>query len=186
MKKTLLATLLALSAITAQAADKGFVTLEYEHEGIHGSNTNVNSFNILPGVKLDNGFTIDLKTQIQTKTGEQTTSANLEPRVRYDYDLGPVSVWGRLGVGEKFADADHFAYYTVEPGVTLRLTSAASVFVSDRYRDSFSDGKGYQTNTVYVGGSYAVTNADTVAVKAYRKYQDTESNGLEVAYTRWF
>ena len=62
----------------------------------------------------------------------------------------------------------------------------SKLFVSDRYRDSFSDGKNYQTNTVYVGGSYDVNSFDTVSAKLYRSYNDNESNGVEVAYTRWF
>ena len=61
-----------------------------------------------------------------------------------------------------------------------------SLSLSDRYRDSFSDGKAYQTNTIYAGATYDVNSFDTVGLKLYRKYEDTESNGVEFAYTRWF
>ena len=131
--------------------------------------------------------TVDLKTQISSKD-DHTTSANIEPRVKYDYKVGMTdfTVWGRLGLGEKVQSSGNFGYYTVEPGISYAVLPNAKLFVSDRYRDSFSDGKNYQTNTVYFGGNYDVTSFDTVSAKVYRKYNDTESNGVEFAYTRWF
>ena len=76
--------------------------------------------------------------------------------------------------------------YTIEPGISYSVIKGGKLFVSDRYRDAFSEGKGYQTNTIYAGATYDVTDFDTVTAKLYRKYNDTESNGIEVAYTRWF
>ena len=186
MKKSLI--LVALMSSYAVAADKGFVTIEGEHENIHGSTNDVRSLNIIPGIKLDNGYTFDLKTQIQSKKDDQTVSGNIEPRVRYDYKIGmtDLSVWGRVGLGEKIANGANFGYYTIEPGVSYALAKDTKLFISDRYRDSFSDGKGYKTNTIYVGASKNLTDVDTLGLKLYRKYNDTESNGVEVAYTRWF
>jgi hypothetical protein len=80
----------------------------------------------------------------------------------------------------------NFGYYTIEPGLTYSATKDIKLTVSDRYRDAFADGKAYQTNTIYGGVTYDVNSFDTVGLKLYRKYEDTESNGVEVAYTRWF
>ena len=185
MKKLSLAVLLALSC-TAQAG--GFITLEGEYENIHGSTNDVRSLNIIPGAKLNNGVTLDLKTQLQSKKDDQTVSGNIEPRVRYDYKIGMTdfTVWGRAGIGEKIANGANFGYYTLEPGISYKATPDLNLFVSDRYRDAFADGKGYQTNTIYLGSSYKVTDVDSIGAKAYRKYGDTESNGFEVNYTRSF
>ena len=186
MKYSLLA-LALFASFGAHAADRGFITLEGEMENIHGTGNDAELFTLIPGVKLDNGFTVDLKTQISSKD-DHTTSANIEPRVKYDYKVGMTdfTVWGRLGLGEKVQSSGNFGYYTVEPGISYAVLPNAKLFVSDRYRDSFSDGKNYQTNTVYLGGTYDVNSFDTVSAKVYRKYNDTESNGVEVAYTRWF
>ena len=187
MKKSLI--LLALLSSYAVAGDnKAFITLEGEYENIHGSTNDVRSLNIIPGVKQANGFTYDLKTQIQSKKDDQSNSANIEPRIRYDYKIGmtDLTVWGRVGLGEKIQNGGNFGYYTIEPGITYALAKDAKLFVSDRYRDSFSDGKNYQTNTIYVGASKDLTDVDTLGLKLYRKYENTESNGVEVAYTRSF
>ena len=185
MKYSLLA--LALFASFAQAENRGFITLEGELENKHGTSNDVNSFNLIPGVKLGD-YTVDLKTQVQSTDNTRSNSANIEPRIKYNYKIGmtDLSVWGRLGLGEKIQTGGNFGYYTVEPGISYAVLPNAKLFVSDRYRDSFSDGKNYQTNTVYLGGTYDVNSFDTVGLKLYRKYNDTESNGVEFAYTRWF
>ena len=146
------------------------------------------SFNLIPGVKLGD-YTLDLKTQVQSKEGgKRENSANIEPRIKYEQKIGMTdfSVWGRLGLGEKITSDGNFGYYTIEPGISYNVIKGGKLFVSDRYRDAFADGKNYQTNTIYAGGTYDVTSFDTVGMKFYRKYDDTESNGVEVAYTRWF
>lgn len=185
MKYSLLA--LALFASFAQAENRAFITLEGEYENIHATSNDVTAFTLIPGAKLG-AVTVDLKTQVSTKEGSRTNSANIEPRVKYDYKIGMTdfTVWGRLGLGEKIQNGGNFGYYTVEPGISYTVLPGAKLFVSDRYRDSFQDNKGYRTNTIYLGGSYDVNSFDTVSAKLYRKYDDTESNGIEFAYTRWF
>lgn len=187
LKKLTLAVSLAFVSV-ASAADRGFVTLEGEYENIHGTSNDVRSLNLIPGIKLDSGFTIDLKTQIQDKKESKASSGNIEPRIRYDYKIGMTdfTVWSRLGLGEKITNDGNFGYYTVEPGLTYNLAKDTKLFVSDRYRNSFADNKNYQTNTIYVGASKNLTDVDTLGLKLYRKYEDTTSNGVEVGYTRWF
>lgn len=188
MKKLTVAVLMALASTGALAENRAFITLEGEMENIHNTGDDVTAFTLIPGAKLDNGFTVDLKTQVSTKEGARTNSANIEPRIRYDYKIGMTdfTAWGRLGLGEKIQNGGNFGYYTIEPGISYNVIKGGKLFVSDRFRDAFSDGKGYQTNTLYLGGSYDVNSFDTVSAKLYRKYEDTESNGIEVAYTRWF
>ena len=188
MKYSLLA-LALFASFGAYAADenRGFITLEGELENKHGTSNDVNSFNLIPGVKLGD-YTIDLKTQVQSTDNTRSNSANIEPRIKYNYKIGmtDLSVWGRLGIGEKIQTGGNFGYYTIEPGVSYAVTKELKLNLSDRYRDAFADGKAYQTNTVYLGATYDVNSFDTVGLKLYRKYNDTESNGVEFAYTRWF
>jgi hypothetical protein len=186
MKKLVLAVSLALASAGAVAESRGFITLEGESQNIHGTGVDVRSFNLIPGVKSGN-LTYDLKVQAQSKD-DHATSANIEPRVKYDYKIGMTdfTAWGRVGLGEKITQSGNYGYYTVEPGLSYAVLPGAKLSISNRYRDSFSDGKNYQTNTLYVGGTYDVNSFDTVGLKLYRSYNDAESNGVEFAYTRWF
>ena len=186
LNKLLVALSLAFASVAQADEARGFITLEGEIENIHGTGNDVESFNLIPGVKSGN-FTYDLKVQAQSKD-DHKTSANIEPRIKYEQKIGMTdfSVWGRLGLGEKITSDGNFGYYTIEPGISYNIIKGGKLFVSDRYRDAFADGKNYQTNTIYVGASKNLTDVDTLGLKLYRKYENTESNGVELAYTRWF
>jgi len=187
MKKSLIV-LALMSSYAVAGENKAFIGITGEYENIHGSTNDSRAFHLTPGVKLNNGFTIDLKTQMSSKENDHVTSSLIEPRVKYDYKIGMTdfTVWGRLGLGERFESTGNFGYYTVEPGVTYSLTRDIKLFVSDRYRDSISNGKNYQTNTIFVGANKNLTDDDVLGLKLYRKYNDTESNGVELEYTHWF
>ena len=186
MKYSLLA-LALFASFGAHAENRGFITLEGELENKHNTSNDVNSFNLIPGVKLGD-YTVDLKTQVQSTDNTRTNSANIEPRIKYNYKIGMTdfSAWGRLGLGEKVQTGGNFGYYTTEAGLTYAATKDLKLSLSDRYRDAFQSDKAYQTNTIYAGATYDVNSFDTVGLKLYRKYGDTESNGVEFAYTRWF
>ena len=187
LKKLTLAISLAFATFAVQAENRGLITLEGELENKHGTSNDVNSFNLIPGVKLGD-YVVDVKTQVQSTDNTRTTSANIEPRIKYNYKVGmtDLTVWGRLGLGEKIQDGGNFGYYTIEPGVSYSLTKDIKLSVSDRYRDAFADNHAYRTNTIYAGTTYDVNSFDTLGLKLYRKYGDTESNGVEFNYTRWF
>ena len=196
MKKSLIATLLAGMFVSTAAFAGAQITFEGEYEHVtNATNKDVTGLNIIPAYKFTDGalagVTIDLKAQLQDKVDTHTPGENIEPRIRYDYDLSQygvkgLSVWGRLGLGEKISSGDNFGYYTVEPGVAYSVNDKIKLSLSDRYRDSFADGKAYKTNTVYVGGAYKATDVDTIGLKVYEKYQDTHSTGVELGYTRSF
>ena len=188
MKKLALAVTLAFASLTALADSRGFITLEGEVENKHNTDNDITSFNLIPGVKLNDNYTVDLKVQAQSTDNTKATSANIEPRLKYSQKIGMTdfTVWGRVSLGEKIQSTGNFGYYAIEPGITYNVIKDVKLTVSDRFRDSFADNKGYQTNTIYGGVTYDVNSFDQVGLKLYRKYEDTESNGVEVAYTRWF
>lgn len=191
MSKFLLAVLLAVSFGVQAADEAGFVTINPEYENVHGTGNDNQILNIITGVKLENSVTVDLKTAVSNTDNTKAVSAVVETRARYDYSLDQYglknfTVWGRLGLGEKLTSSGDFGYYTVEPGVSYSINPKLNVTVSDRFRDSFENNKGYETNTVYLATSYHVSTKDTVGGDMYRKYGDVESTGIELAYTRWF
>jgi len=196
MKQTLLATLLAGLFVSTTAFAGAQITFEGEYENVtNATNRDVTGFNIIPAYKFTDGalagVTVDLKAQIQDVVDSHTSGGNVEPRVRYDYDLSRygvkgLSVWGRVGLGERVSSGANFGYYTVESGVAYTVNDKVKLSLSDRYRDAFGSDHAYQTNTVRAGGSYALTKVDSLGVTVYEKYQDTQSTGVEVSYTRSF
>ena len=193
MKKSLIATLLAGMFVSTAAFAGAQITFEGEYEHVtNASNKDVTGLNIIPAYKIEDGAlkgtTFDLKAQLQDKVDSHTPGQNIEPRVKYEMPVGMtgLTAWGRLGLGEKITSGDNFGYYTVEPGLTYSVTKEIKLSVSDRYRDAFASGKAYQTNTVYAGGAYSLTDKDTLGLKVYEKYEDTHSTGVEFGYTRSF
>jgi hypothetical protein len=189
MKKVILTALLA-SVFGVAHADDAFLTIQGEYQDVHGGNDSRN-LNIIPGYKWTQGVlqgvTVDVKAQIEDQDNTTKVSSNFEPRIKYEYVLGSgLKVWGRVSIGEKLATNNNFAYYRIEPGVTYSVNPRLDVFVSDRFSDAFASGKGYETNTPYVGATYKVSTKDSVTADIYRSYVNTESTGLELAYTRWF
>ncbi len=98
-------------------------------------------------------------------------------------------MWGRVGVGQKVTSNDTFGYYTLEPGLTYKISKTLRAFMSDRFRTSFDDGKNYRSNTVYVGANWDFADKNTVGLDFYNKRSesgDIMSDGIEVSYTRSF
>ena len=191
MKKLIVAVALAVASMQASAG--AFITLEGEYENSNNKTNNATTaLNIIPGYKITDGdfkgVTIDLKNQLADKIDQHSTSSQIEPRIKYEMPIGMSSLtaWGRLGVGEKITNGANYGFYTIEPGITYKVTDKISLSVSDKYKDAFSSGKAAQTNQVYVGGSYKATDVDTIGLKAYQKFEDTHSTGVELGYTRSF
>jgi hypothetical protein len=190
MKKLIVAVALAVASMQASAG--AFITLEGEYENSNNKTNNATTaLNIIPGYKITDGalkgVTIDLKNQIADKIDQHSVSSQIEPRIKYEQEVYPgLTAWGRLGIGEKITNGANYGFYTIEPGITYKVTDKVSLSLSDKYKDAFSDGKAAQTNQVYVGGSYKATDVDTIGLKAYQKFEDTHSTGVELGYTRSF
>ena len=196
MKKfILIAGLLLSSAVMAESG----VQFEFERErGTQSPNTMENTIKVAPYVKLDNGVKLDL--QFAGSRADGTVNGNnnalensIEARAQKMWEVYPsLKLGARVSVGENFNGANasgkttDFAYYTVEPKAQYALTDKLSALTSWRYRNAFSDDVNYQTRTWKIGAGYAVTKQDEVEVKYLRKRGDSNSNGIELAYSRSF
>jgi hypothetical protein len=92
----------------------------------------------------------------------------------------------RVSIGEKFTSTKDFAYYTFEPKASYALTNALSLQAAYRYRNAFDTDNNYQTRTTKLGFDYALTKNDEVGVRYLMKRGDSNTNGIEFAYTRGF
>jgi hypothetical protein len=196
MKKII--TIMAL-AFTASAFAENGVNFEFERErGTASPNTMSNTVKVAPYIKLDNGIKLDL--QFGASRDDGTVSGNnnalentIEARAQKMFEVYPgLKLGARVGVGQMINGTNSagktvdFGYYTVEPKAEYALTEKVSALASWRYRDAFADSNNYQTRTWKAGFGFTATKNDVVEVKYFEKRGDSNTNGVELGYTRSF
>ena len=195
MKKLLACIALAFAG-TAFAAEG--VNFEFERERDQNSHAYENTIKVAPFVTLDNGVKFDLQFGASRQDGEVAGNnhgieGSIEARVQKLWEVYPgLKLGGRVSLGEKFNGENKagyttdFSYYTIEPKAEYMVTDRLSALTSWRYRDSFSDSVAYQTRTWKLGAGYALTKQDVIEAKYFMKRGDSDTNGVEFAYTRSF
>ncbi len=183
MKKIALATVLALAASVAAAAEMG---LEYkDYNGVNGD-PNAQSYSLSVAGTVAPGVKLDAKFQNKQTDGTNALSTRLETGVTGSATIsGPVSAYVRGAVGEKFTNTTNFSYYSIEPGVAVKQ-GPIGVSLGWRYRDAFTDANGDQTRTWRAKVGYDVTKVDNVYVGYDRQRGDTDYNAWRVGYVRSF
>ena len=185
--KKLLISLLMVSSTAAFAGKGDSVSFEVEHEGVTTAGVqDVDSFSIIPATTLDNGLKLDLKLQGSQSNGNGTTGFAVEPRASYAWDLeNGFAVGIRGSIGEKFASVGNYGFYTIEPFATYAINNKWTAKTSLKYKDAFGE-RDIQTETFYLGASYAVDKKNSLYAKAYHRFDSLESNGVEAGYTIGF
>lgn len=196
MKKIL--AILALAFAGSAMAVEG-VNFEFERERSNTApNAYENTIKVAPFHKFENGVKVDLQfggsRQDGTVNGNNHALENsIEARVQKLWEVYPgLKLGARVSIGEKFngdnkaGQTTDFSYYTIEPKAEYNVTDRVTALTSWRYRDAFSDSVAYQTRTWKVGAGYAVTKQDVIEAKYFMKRGDSDTNGVEIAYTRSF
>ena len=174
--------ILALATGTAFAADS--FTVEGQH--INNAGTAAQQQYVL-GVKKEFGtFAGDLAFSNAQTEGTNALSTRLEAGATVN---GPVGLYARAAVGQKYSNTTDFTYYSVEPGVAVAVPGVAGLTAKVGYRwrsamDSTQNND--QTHTARYSLAYAVSKNDTVAVKYDRVQGDNNQKVVAVAYTRGF
>ena len=179
--------ILALS-ITGTAFAGGGVGFEFERErGNNSPNTFENTVSVAPYYKFDNGVKADIKFYGSREDGDKTIENKVEARVQKMWEVYPaVKLGARVSIGEKFTSTKDYSYYTFEPKASYGLTDALSLQASYRYRNAFDTANNYETRTTKLGFDYELTKKDEVGVRYLMKRGDSDTNGVELAYTRSF
>lgn len=183
MKKIIVTTALLLAATVASA--QNFGGIEYNYRDGYGADkgTEQNGYTLTLGTAVAKNTDVDVKSVFRNTNGSGDVNTRLEVGLTQKYDLGRgFSAYARGAVGERWDQGSNFSYYSVEPGIKYAVTPALGVRVGYRYRDSFQDNKGFQTNTLRLGAEYAVSKNGSIAVGYDRFYKDSEFNGLNVGY----
>jgi len=183
MKKIALAVLLALSS----SAFAGSITLEGQDQlGDKGAKNSVN-YQLSVKEPINKMFAADVSFTNYQQHQTEALSTRLETGITGSIPVGPVGVYTRVAVGEKYNNTGNFAYYSVEPGVTYtmgKLTAKAGY----RYRTAMVNPNvsNDTTDTSRFGLSYALTKKDAVGLRFDRVIGDSTNHSYNLSYTRAF
>ena len=183
MKKIALAALLALSS----TAFAGSITLEGQDQlGDKGAKNSTN-YQVSVKESINKMFAGDVSFTNYQQHQTEALSTRIEAGVTGSVPVGPVGVYTRVALGEKYNNTGNFAYYSIEPGVTYTIGKATAK-VGYRYRTAVVDPNvsNDTTDTVRAGVSYAVTNKDAVGFRFDRVKGDSTNHSYNISYTRSF
>jgi hypothetical protein len=161
------------------------VTIEgQDQQGERGA---VGSTNYALSVKesINSIFAADLGATNYQQDNTKALSTRLETGITASIPMGPIGLYARTAIGEKYNNTKNFAYYSIEPGVTYTL-GKATVKVGYRYRDAVNEVNLDKTRTGRIGVSYALTNKDTIGVRYDKVTGDSWNHSYNLAYTKSF
>lgn len=184
MKKTI-ATLAFLAASSAFA---GSATIEYQGaDGVQGT-ANSNLYQISVSENINKNFAVGatLNTTESESTGA-TTGSRAEVNLTGKTTLGVTSPSLKVATGQRFTTTGNFAYYSIEPGISVPLVSKLSGQLGWRYRNAYdASANADETRTWRAGLKYDLTKQDALGIRFDRVRGDSNQNVWAVNYTRNF
>jgi len=178
MNKLAIATLVALSA-SAYAGD----TVTVEGQRINNAGAAAQQQYVL-GVKKDfSKFAGDVSFANAQTEGTNALSTRLEAGASV---TGPIGLYARAAIGQKYSNTADFNYYSVEPGITAPIGAGLTAKVGYRWRSAFATTNNDQTHTMRYAVSYALNKTDAIAVKYDRVQGDSNQKVVAVAYSVGF
>ena len=146
MKKILLGAMLTLSAISAQAQLKPFVSFDYADEEKRSTGSKNAAVNMTIGVKAPNKWEYSIKAGYSDPASPGTSSSsqntqNVELKVKKSFETGfGVYPYVAVRLGQKFtaANAVNVKHYAVDLGLKVPVGAGFAVDVGSRYRNAFN------------------------------------------------
>jgi long-subunit fatty acid transport protein len=184
MKKVLVTAALVAATGLAQAAS---VTVEFQNQEGHRGARDSENYSLSVKESVNKNFAVDLGFTAYQQSTTKALSNRLEAGVTGTVPVGPVNLYTRVAVGEKFTNGSDFEYYSVEPGVTYTMFDKLTARVGYRFRNGFgTNGNLDTTHTARAGVSYAITKNDSVGVRYDQARGDSFNHSVNFAYTRSF
>jgi long-subunit fatty acid transport protein len=184
MKKVLVTAALVAATGLAQAAS---VTVEFQNQEGHRGARDSENYSLSVKESVNKNFAVDLGFTAYQQSTTKALSNRLEAGVTGTVPVGPVNLYTRVAVGEKFTNGSDFEYYSVEPGVTYTMFDKLTARVGYRFRNGFgTNGNLDTTHTARAGVSYAITKQDSVGVRYDQARGDSFNHSVNFAYTRSF
>jgi opacity protein-like surface antigen len=186
MKKII--AIIATLALAAGTAFAGTVTVEGAKINTIGGNDQMNS-NFSLSESINNTFSVHTQLSSTQTDNTNSVSTRLEVGGTATAPLyGTVSGYTKVAVGQKYSTSGSFTYYSIEPGVTVPLTSSLTAKVGYRFRTAAENANVNKdtTDTVRVGVTYAINKKDAVGFRFDRITGDSRQDGYNVFYSRSF
>jgi opacity protein-like surface antigen len=166
----------------------GSVTIEGAKLNTIGGNDQTNA-NFTLSETVNNTFSVH--TQVSTSQTDNTNavSSRLEAGGTATVPLyGPINGYAKVALGQKYSTSGQFTYWSIEPGVTMPLSSSLTAKVGYRYRTAAENPNVNKdtTDTVRVGVSYAIDKVRSVGVRYDRITGDSRQDGYNVFYSHSF
>jgi len=187
MKKIVIATLALMSSL----AFAGTATIEGSKvNGLEGSKDAL-STNFAISETVNKTFSVHTQLTSQQSDGTNAVTTRLEVGGTATTPIyGPVTGYAKLAVGQKFSTAGsgQFTYYSIEPGLSVPLSSSLTAKVGYRFRTAAENANVNKdtTDTVRVGVSYALNKQHAVGFRFDRMTGDSRNDSYNFFVTRSF
>lgn len=184
--KKILAGLVALALSGMVFA--GSVTVEGAKLNTIGGNDQMNT-NFTLSESINNMFSVHTQVSSTQTDNTNAVSTRLEVGGTATVPLfGPIDGYTKVAVGQKYSTSGQFTYYSIEPGVTVPLSSSLTAKVGYRFRTAAENPNVNKdtTDTVRVGVSYAIDKVRAVGVRYDRITGDSRQDGYNVFYSHSF
>ena len=157
-------------------------------DGIKGS-SDQRSIGIVIRESINNNFSVDgLLSNTWNESNGGVASFRIETGLTSSAKIiGPIGVYNRIAVGQKFISTGNFSYYSVEPGITAPIYNDLSLRIGYRFRNAFDDEKYTdETRTARYGLNYKIDKSNSLGVRYDVMRGDVNRNIIAVSYTRNF
>jgi opacity protein-like surface antigen len=187
MKKIVIATLALMSSL----AFAGTATIEGSKvNGLEGGKDAL-ATNFAISETVNKTFSVHTQVVSQQSDATNAVSTRLEVGATATAPVfGPVTGYTKVAIGQKFSTAGsgQFTYYSIEPGLSMPLSSSLTARVGYRFRTAMENPNVNKdtTDTVRVGVSYALSKANAVGFRFDRQVGDTRSDSYNFFVTRSF
>ena len=166
----------------------GSVTIEGAKINTIGGNDQMNT-NFSLSESINNTFSVH--TQVSTSQTDNTNAVSSRFEVGGTATVplfGPIGGYTKVAVGQKYSTSGQFTYYSIEPGVTMPLSSSLTAKVGYRFRTAADNPNVNKdtTDTVRVGVTYAIDKVRAVGVRYDRITGDSRQDGYNVFYSHSF
>lgn len=181
--------IIATLALAASTAFAGTVTIEGGHtNGLEGGKDALSStFSVSESINK----TFSVHTQIRSQQSDVTNAVSTRLEVGGTATVplfGSVKGYTRVALGQRYSTAGEFVYYSIEPGLSMPLSSSLTARVGYRYRTSVDNTAVNKdtTDTVRVGVTHAINKKDAVGFRFDRQVGDSRQDGYALFYSRSF